>query len=69
MFSERLPHIFHALFADGDLRQKLSEKERPGFEGVTGAEIGLLKAYFGKQSIAANGDGPICKIGPLDFWF
>lgn len=69
MFSERLPQIFNALFSDGDLRQKLLEKGEPKIEGITGAEVGLLKQYFSKQILAADTNGLISKIGPLTFWY
>ena len=69
MFSERLPQIFNALFNDGDLRQKLLEKGEPEIEGITGAEVGFLKQYFGKQLLAADANGMISEIEPLDFWF
>lgn len=68
MFSERLPQIFNDLFNDGDLRQKLLEKREPEIEGITRAEVGFLKQYFGKQLLAADADGLITQIEPLDFW-
>jgi hypothetical protein len=69
MFSERLPQVFNALFNNGEIRKKLLENEKPAIEGITSREITCLKQYFGRQVLAADTDGLISRIEPLDSWY
>jgi hypothetical protein len=68
MFSERLPQIFNALFSNEDLRKKLLKNEELAIEGITGSEVACLRRYFSKPLLAADANGLIGKIEPLDYW-